>query len=504
MTLDYVLRDIASLQTGDHLCCIYEREEEFKAIIIPYMIYGLEQNQKIFYIAEARSTNTIIEYLQEAGIKADPYLETGQLVIEQAIDTYLQGGSFQPQIMIETLRKETDKALAEGYTALRVTGEMSWSQRGMPGSDLLMDYEIRLNTFLPGSKCLAICQYDRKQFSPTLLMDVIMAHPIVVIGDQTYDNFYYVPPEEFYKEDRDESILNKWIENLAKRKELEQNLIRSREFCLSLFQEFPLPIWQADINGIITYVNKAWKDYRGWETAEREQNNRWNYGVHKDDFEKVQEIYTDAVQNRQAFQFEFRWKGEDTSYRWFVNIGRPFRSSEGDLQGFIGALFDISERKKREEERLQQLEHELKALSYFSRTPDTNITSRTFGITPFKQGFPDIFDKFKEEYLTIFDNALENRIYKSEDTTSLQLKDLAYRMGLFKISPRDLVEIHAESLKSLSAKATPRRGKVYVQEGRTILVEMMGYLALFYRNNATNVSSDESVKETDKGDKSYE
>jgi len=50
--------------------------------------------------------------------------------------------------MIALLRSQTERALAEGYAALRVTGEMSWASRDLPGSERLIDYEAKL--FCPG------------------------------------------------------------------------------------------------------------------------------------------------------------------------------------------------------------------------------------------------------------------------------------------------------------------------------------------------------------------
>ena len=65
-------------------------------------------------------------------------------------------GVFDPDGMICLLEKETRRALDEGYSALRLTGEMSWALQGLPGSERLMEYESKLNTFFSGNKCLAI------------------------------------------------------------------------------------------------------------------------------------------------------------------------------------------------------------------------------------------------------------------------------------------------------------------------------------------------------------
>ena len=95
--------------------------------------------------------------------------------------------------MIALLRAETQRAIEEGYSALRVSSEMSWALKGLPGSERLIEYEAR-RTLLPGSGCLALCQYDRRPFDPQALLDVLETHPIAVIGTEIYDNFITCVP----------------------------------------------------------------------------------------------------------------------------------------------------------------------------------------------------------------------------------------------------------------------------------------------------------------------
>ncbi|GAG34605.1 unnamed protein product, partial [marine sediment metagenome] len=135
-------------------------------MLTPFVRHGLERAEKVLYIVDARGAETVLDYLRDDGLDPEPYLASGQLTILTADDTYLKQGVFDPDGMIALLQTETERALAEGYAALRVTGEMSWALRGLPGSERLIEYEAKLNEFFPGSKCLAICQYDRRAFDP--------------------------------------------------------------------------------------------------------------------------------------------------------------------------------------------------------------------------------------------------------------------------------------------------------------------------------------------------
>ncbi|MBI4573181.1 MAG: MEDS domain-containing protein [candidate division NC10 bacterium] len=214
---------LTDLRPGDHLCCLYETEEEHRAVLLPFLRQGLERDEKVIYIVEAHTAETVLDYLRADGVTVDSHLERGQLHILTRNETYLRQGVFDPEGMIALIRGETERALAEGYPALRVTGEMTWALGGLAGSERLIEYEAKLNDFFPGSKCLAVCQYDRRRFDPAVLLDVLHTHPIAVIGTEVYENSYYVPPSAFL-ENRPGARLHQWAQALKERKRAERAL----------------------------------------------------------------------------------------------------------------------------------------------------------------------------------------------------------------------------------------------------------------------------------------
>jgi hypothetical protein len=52
--------------------------------------------------------------------------------------------------------------------------------------------------------------------------------------------------------------------------------------------------------------------------------------------------------------------------------------------------------------------------------------------------------------------------------------------------PRDLVDMHGLALKIKTREVTPQKMGAYVEEGRFLILELMGYLAAFYRNYVLN------------------
>jgi len=209
-------RTLAELQVGDHICCIYETEEEYKALLTTFLRLGLEQGEKILYITDAHPAEAILSYLREDRLEVELYLTKGQLNISNADGVYLRGGVFDPDAMIALLRSETERAMAEGYRALRISGEMSWALRGQPGSERLPEYETKLHSFFTGSQCVGMCQYDRRRFDPTLLLNLLITHPTVVLGTEIYNNPGYIPLEQWHSSRHSPTMVYHALERLLR------------------------------------------------------------------------------------------------------------------------------------------------------------------------------------------------------------------------------------------------------------------------------------------------
>jgi hypothetical protein len=217
----HALMTMADLRFGDHICCLYEGDNEHSAFLSSFLHKGLDRGERILYVTDARTPEAFLSlFNRKDRMRAERYLEDENLLILSAHDTYLRDGVFDPDKMISLLQSETEKSLMEGYEGLRVTSEMTWALNRQPGSQRLIEFESKLDAFLPGSKCMVMCQYDQRQFGPILLLYVMATHPIAVIGKEVYDNFYYMPPPEFLtRRGIPVTTLHHWLENLTIRKQ---------------------------------------------------------------------------------------------------------------------------------------------------------------------------------------------------------------------------------------------------------------------------------------------
>src|SRR5205807_7131075 len=92
-----------------------------------------------------------------------------------------------------------------------------------------MKYESRLTHSLSQSKCLALCQYNRRLFPPELILEVIRTHPIVVCGNTVCRNFYHVPPDEFPDNDNPARDVDRLLNNIREQERVESALREKQE-----------------------------------------------------------------------------------------------------------------------------------------------------------------------------------------------------------------------------------------------------------------------------------
>jgi PAS domain S-box-containing protein len=68
--------------------------------------------------------------------------------------------------------------------------------------------------------------------------------------------------------------------------------------------------------------------------------------IHPDDIQKCKNIYQSAYDECRHFQIEYRLKDAGGEYRWILETGIPQFSPAGDLLGYIGTCFDITDEKQ--------------------------------------------------------------------------------------------------------------------------------------------------------------
>jgi len=65
-----------------------------------------------------------------------------------------------------------------------------------------------------------------------------------------------------------------------------------------------------------------------------------------------------------------------------------------------------------------------------------------------------------------------------------RLQVLAEQIGFLQAGPRDVIDIYTEALRGKTDKTTSTKTEAFVEEGRFLVLELMGYLVSFYRTHS--------------------
>ena len=141
--------------------------------------------------------------------------------------------------------------------------------------------------------------------------------------------------------------------DITDRKRAEESLRESEARFRTMADTAPVMIWMSGTEKGCTFFNKGWLDFTG-RTLEQELGNGWAEGVHREDFARCLEIYTNAFNARQEFTLEYRLRRFDGKYCWVLDHGVPRAEANGEFLGYIGCAIDIAERKRGELEAVQQ------------------------------------------------------------------------------------------------------------------------------------------------------
>lgn len=130
-----------------------------------------------------------------------------------------------------------------------------------------------------------------------------------------------------------------------------------------------------------TYIGPQIEELLGWPRDSWKTVNDWAERIHVEDRERVVSYCVAQSQAGTDHEADYRALTRDSGYVWIRDVVHVERSASG-VEALIGFMFDISVRKKSEDE-LLRLQRELEALSY--RDGLTNAANRRMFETMFER-----------------------------------------------------------------------------------------------------------------------
>ncbi len=289
------------------------------------------------------------------------------------------------------------------------------------------------------------------------------------------------------------------IRDVTDRKNLEESLRESEEFNRLILDSIDEHVIVIDKQGIVVSVNN-WKSTNRNHKALLDNNFR----VGANYYEICRRVFGESSQMSRGISAVFNHESETFNSEvrlylsgeefWFHVCALPLR---GIKQNYVVvSLHDVTERKRiawaeaearSNAERVKEQEREIRGLLQLSSSP-TSVTAGLFGSQPLRESGPLVFGELTRQYGSLIEKAMEQRAYKVDYSLSEDLRAMAERLGFLRAGPRDVVEIHSTVLQQKSSGVNPLKAQAYTEEGRLLVLELMGHLVAYYRNYSLGMS----------------
>jgi PAS domain S-box-containing protein len=127
--------------------------------------------------------------------------------------------------------------------------------------------------------------------------------------------------------------------------EVQANLLATEQRFRILADSAPVLMWVSKLDGSREFVNRAYLDFLGldYDSAMRFD---WRALIHPDDLERMAAEEAASVANGGDFIWEARYRRANGEYPWIRSVSQRRFSPDGELTGYIGVGYDITDAKR--------------------------------------------------------------------------------------------------------------------------------------------------------------
>jgi hypothetical protein len=170
------------IESGRHVCGFFQRSNEEYRILVPFLKEGIDAGGKVVEILNPARRPEHVRRLTDVGVPVKRVLGRGQLELREWEDTYLRKGRFDRHDMTALLQEIAIAGEQRGTGVIRLWADMQWAAEESLDVRELVEYEAGLNKMLAMHDMATVCSYDVRRFRSSIVMDILRAHPLVIVG----------------------------------------------------------------------------------------------------------------------------------------------------------------------------------------------------------------------------------------------------------------------------------------------------------------------------------
>jgi PAS domain S-box-containing protein len=356
---------VGDIPWGTHFCLFYETKADLLEIVVAYCKAGLEaQEFCLWVVASPLTVEEARHALKQALPDCDRYFADESIEIVPAPDWYLPDGTFDLNRVICGWNEKLARSSARGYAGVRVTGDTAWLEQ-KDWRDFC-EYEELLNHAVTNQRIAVLCSYPLVSCSAAEILDVVRHHQFAVT--QRRGNWDVIETAGHKQAKAEIKRLNEELEQrvaertseltalnteltkeVLQRQRAEKALLRSESYLAeaqraSRTGSFGWSVSSGDI---------VWSD-ETFRILELDRANKPTvefvlHRTHPEDRAFVQRMLDQVARERKPLDVEHRLLMSDGSVKYVRVVGHPSTNHEtGDFE-FVGAVTDITDRKRVEE-----------------------------------------------------------------------------------------------------------------------------------------------------------
>jgi PAS domain S-box-containing protein len=368
---------VGDMPWGTHFCLFYETRADLLETLVSYCKAGLESQEFcLWVVADPLTGEDARHALKRVVPDLDQYLANHSIEIVAARDWYLQDGTFDLKRVISGWNEKLTSASARGYVGVRVTGDTAWLEK-KDWKDFC-EYEESLYQAIAGQRLTVLCTYPLVACGAAEILDVVRTHQFAVTKRrgswdviETAGHKQAKAEIKRLNEELEQRVLERTSQLTAVNRELTNEVVQRQraEEALQRSEAYLAEAQRISHTGSFGWDVSSGKIFWSEETFrifEYDPANKPTAEVillrtHPEDRVFVRETLDQIARDRKAFDFEHRLLLPDGSVKYVQVVGHASINDESGNFEFVGALTDITERRRAEEERerLRQVQADL-------------------------------------------------------------------------------------------------------------------------------------------------